>query len=86
MRKREKNFLITTERHELVIVRGGQLGRDRGFCSLCGYEVEFVSFDVAVSISGSSGRDLARRIESGDVHSVDSGSFRVCRSSLEKEI
>ena len=87
MRKRAKNFLITTELHEVVVIRTGESDWSYAFCPFCAREVEVLSFDAAVRWSGSSGRDLVRRIESGAVHPIDTagGRFGVCRSSLEEE-
>lgn len=86
MHEREKNFLITTEKHEVVIIRGG-VDKSRDQCPKCGVEVEFVSFDTAIELSGLSGRDLVRRIAAESIHSIDTdrGTFRVCRNSLERE-
>ena len=86
MRKRGKNYLITTEKHEVTIIRGGRPSIERGFCLACAGEVDVVSFDQAAAILSSGGLELVRQIESGAVHSLEtSGGFGVCRRSLEEE-
>jgi len=90
MQKREKSFLLTTETHEVTIIRAGRAVRDRGYCRLCGDDVKLISFDVAMGLSGLTGRGLGRRIREGDVHLVEGvhffeitrGQMFVCGESL----
>ena len=86
MRKREKNYLITTEKHEVTIIRGRKASVECGFCLVCADEVDIVSFDQAAAIMSLGGVELVRQIESGAVHSLEtSGGCGVCRRSLEEE-
>lgn len=87
MKKRGKNFLITTVKHEITIIRGGRAEKNRGFCASCADNVDLVSFDAAISAMGSGSHDIVGQIEAGEIHTVETGSgqFRVCERSLEKE-
>ena len=86
MQKTEKNYLITTEKHEVTIIRGGRPSIERGFCLACADEVEIVSFDQAARLLAAGGRELVRLIESGAIHSIETvGGFGVCGQSLEEE-
>ena len=79
-----KKILITTERHEIFIVRQNGHTTIRGFCPACGVEVEMLPFDAAISFSGIRGRDLMRESEIGVIHSVETtaGHLLICKSSL----
>jgi hypothetical protein len=87
MRERAKNYLITSEKHEVIVVRGGKRECGRGFCQECGGEVDLFSFDAAIGFAGISGLELARGIETGRIHSMQTSGrdFGVCGRSLEKE-
>ena len=79
-----KKILITTESHEVFIVRLGGGSNIKGFCAPCAGEVDLLTIDEAVSFSALGTRELIRRIERGAVHAVEtaSGHLLVCRSSL----
>jgi hypothetical protein len=80
-----KKILITTESHEMFIIRRSDEVSVRGFCSECGGEVELLTFDSAVSRTGFGGRDLMHRSQAGEIHTVDSasGHLLICARSLE---
>src|SRR4051794_17883963 len=82
-----KKISISTESHEIYIMRTNGTKTLRGSCVECRGEVELLTLDDAVSISGRNTGDLIRRVESGLVHSVEtaSGHWLVCRPSLNKE-
>jgi hypothetical protein len=79
-----KKILITTESHEVFIVRLAGGSNIQGFCALCGEETSLLTLDEAVSFSALSTRTLFRQIECSAVHSVEtaSGHLLVCRQSL----
>jgi hypothetical protein len=85
MPKKAKKYLITTEKREIFIVRQNGHEAIQGFCPTCAFEVGMLTFDAAISFTGISGRELIRRFESGELHSIETtgGHFLVCRDSLK---
>lgn len=83
MTKKTKKYLITTETHEIFIVRNGR-ETIRGFCRECAAEVEMLNFDAAVTVSGKPAREVFGLIASGAFHSLEtaSGHLLICRNSL----
>lgn len=79
-----KKILITTESHEVFILRMKADSKINGFCVLCKKDVPLFTLDEAVSFSALSTRELIRQIESGTIHSIEtaSGHLLICRSSL----
>jgi hypothetical protein len=84
MPAKAKKFLITTETHEICIVRRN--GRDtvRGNCALCGREVEMLTIDLAVTVTGIRSLELFRMLEAGRLHYVESeiGHMLICEPSI----
>ncbi len=85
--KNAKKILITTESHEIFIVRVNRRSNIRGFCPDCAEEVELLTLDEAVSVSTRKTRELIREIEADAVHSIEtlSGHLLLCRRSLLEE-
>lgn len=79
-----KKILITTESHEVFIVRVSDKSDVRGFCSDCEHEVELLTLDQTVNRTGKTARELFRQIEAGEIHSIEtaSGHLLVCLDSL----
>ena len=88
MSAKAKQILITTESHEVFIIRQSGHHTVPGFCPACKAQVEMVNLDTAVSHSGISGRELIRRSEDGDVHSIEAatGHLLICKRSLVRGI
>ena len=84
MHIKTKKILITTERHEILIVRQISGHTIPGFCPTCNEKVEMINFDDAVSQSGVGGREMLNRSEDGEIHSVASatGHLLICKRSL----
>jgi hypothetical protein len=84
MTSKGKKFRITTETHEILIVRQNGQKTIQGFCPTCAAEGEMLDFDSAISFSGISGRELIRRFELGEVHSIETanGHLLICKRSL----
>ena len=80
-----KRILITTERHDVLIVRQSGRKTNRGWCPQCLAEVEMLSFVSSLSFFGSCAREFIRQIESGVIHSIEdaSGHLLICLKSLE---
>ena len=84
MPTKAKKLLITTERHELFIVHGNNGPGVNGFCTVCNSEVEMLTLDSVVTVTGMRTREVIARITNGEVHSIEAadGHLLVCRSSL----
>ena len=83
--KKIKKIFITTNEHEIFIVRRGAEKTLSGFCESCGEEVEMLTLDQAVAQSGTRTLEIIRQIESGAIHSTETenGHLLVCRRSLK---
>lgn len=83
-----RKILIETNTTETVRLRVTGPQAMRLFCRDCGAVEEMLDINLAADVSGTSARDLIRRIECGGLHSPDSvnGYLLVCRASLESEI
>lgn len=87
MKKRRKNFLITTMEHEITVIRSESRSAVRDFCPQCRAIVEYTSFDLAGQLVSIGARRLVTGIESGAVHSIETtdGLLVICLRSLERE-
>jgi len=81
-----KKILITTESHEVFVLRTDRRDRAYGICGTCGREVEIVTLDRAVSLSGIRTGELVRMAENDEVHAIETsmGHILVCIESLER--
>ena len=81
-------ILITTESHETFILSVTSKKRAVGQCSQCEKEVEMLSVDQAVSATGVKTSELVRRIESNEIHGIETGSghLLICARSLAIDI
>lgn len=79
--------MITTETHEILIVRNGRESI-RGFCAECGRESEMLNLDSAVLLTKIGTREIFRLVETGKIHSLETtnGLLLVCRNSLEGDL
>jgi hypothetical protein len=87
MAAKTKKYLITTESHEILIVRYNGSQTFRGFCFGCQREVEMLTLDAITSSTGRQTRELLQLIEKKVVHSIESktGHLLVCQDSLKKQ-
>lgn len=81
-----KKILITTESHEVIIVRRGGEPAVPNFCRVCDAEVEMVNLDMAVRRSRIGGRELVHRTQTGEFHSIETpdGYLMICGRSLDQ--
>ena len=88
MPKISNKFLITTEKHEVIRVRQTPRMPIRGYCRVCGENVDLLTFDAAAVLCGLTGRELIGRIGSAAVHTVDATDtpLFVCTRSLQGEL
>jgi hypothetical protein len=79
-----KKILITTESHELFIVRRTAPTSPRYFCPVCSTQTCGVTLDDAGAYANLSSLELIKRI-GADLHAVetDSGALLICQKSLE---
>ena len=82
-----KKIVIRTESHETFILRTSSKGRAFGRCRQCEREVEMLSLDQAVDASGIKTSELVHKIESKEIHGVEteSGHILICSESLRLE-
>jgi len=80
-----KKILITTESHEVFILRTDKRDRAYGHCRDCDREVEILTLDQAITESGIRTGSLIRLAESNKVHSIETsmGHLLVCKDSLD---
>jgi hypothetical protein len=80
-----KKYLITTEKHEVCIVKSGYQTQ-MYFCEKCGFSSEFISLDAATTQSGVRTGELFKLVEFEKLHSIETatGHLLICKSSLEK--
>ena len=59
----------------------------RAWCGPCGAEVLMLTPEEAAALAESSARDIYRRVETGELHSIemDDGGLRVCVNSLGEQ-
>jgi hypothetical protein len=78
-----KKLLITTESHEVFTLRISNTRGAAGFCELCNAEVEMLSFEQAVMLTGIHTRDLVRLVDGSEIHAIEtrSGHYLVCKDS-----
>ncbi len=85
MTTKAKKLLITTVSHEIFIVRMDRQTSVCGYCAECEAEVEMLTFDAAINLSGIGGRELIRQLAADEVHAIETanGHLLVCQNSLK---
>lgn len=86
MPPKAKKYLITTETHEIFVVRAGSRPV-RADCLECAREVEMLNLDAAVTSSKIPAFAIFRLIEDGRLHALETsaGHLLICRNSLKRE-
>jgi len=81
-----KKILITTESHEIFVLRTDRRDRAFGQCRVCDREVEILTLDQAITQSGIRTGELVRMAEKNQIHAIETsmGHLLVCRESLEQ--
>ena len=79
-----KKFLVNRRRTDFFVFR--RRIAFQFFCDECRTEREFVSLADAVSLADIKMRDIVRRVESGELHFLETanGHLFVCRQSLSE--
>ena len=82
--EKKKVTIITSETHEVLVVR--QLPRPpiRAWCSGCSAEAEMITPADGIVVSGVSARTIYRWVEEGIVHFAETadGLLLICQQSL----
>ncbi|HTG95568.1 MAG TPA: hypothetical protein VL866_23410 [Pyrinomonadaceae bacterium] len=85
MRRKKKTTIVTFEsRERTTIHRAGQSLMT--WCVQCGTEVLMVTPNQAANIAGTDARVIFRKVESGQIHFIESadGALLICKQSLER--
>ena len=82
----KKRTVITSRTHETFVVRWEKAESRKTFCAACAAEVEMLSVEEAVAVSGLRAREIFRLIESGTIHFIETndGLMFVCLNSLKR--
>ena len=80
-----KKIVITTESHEIFILRSGSHPQAVGLCRSCGRDVGMLTLDQAVSESGLRTRVLVNMAEARHLHTIEtsSGHLIFCAASID---
>ncbi len=80
-----KKILIETESHSVFLIHRKPGELHVAYCAQCGRDNEMLTLDGAVQVSGRRGRELARLVQTGEVHSHETanGYLLICVRSLE---
>jgi hypothetical protein len=81
--KTSKITEMTVETDEVFIIRRAQ-ARIRAWCAECAAEVEMITSEQAIPLMGASLREIACRLEAGQIHftEMNDGRLLVCVNSL----
>jgi len=79
----KRRIEITVEEQRVVLVSNRKV-LVAAWCGSCGLRSTFISPAEAARLAGMSAREIYRRIEADDLHSLDTedGDLLVCRNSL----
>lgn len=79
----KRTTVITIEMHRLTVVRPRRPSV-LAWCERCGRQVRMVTPEQAAALAGTRPRAIYRRVESGDLHFVETGAgaLLICSASL----
>ena len=79
-----KQIVITAEKHETFIIRQEPRGEVRAWCGACGEEIECLTVDQTVTLTGLSAREVFRLVEADGIHFSETagGSLFICPRSV----
>lgn len=82
--EKKRTTTITSETHEVLIVRRGSEPSIRMWCGECSAEVEMLQPEEAAAIANVSTRTIYRWIEAAQIHHAESvgGNVIVCPKNL----
>lgn len=84
--EKKKVTIITSETHEVLVVRQLPTPPIRAWCSGCSAEAEMISPADGTVVSGVSARTIYRWVEEGRVHFAETagGQLLICQQSLDE--
>lgn len=79
-----KQIVITAEKSETYIIRQEPSGPVRAWCGGCGEEIECLTIEQAVTLTGLSARNVFRLVEAEGIHSCETvaGQLFICPNSV----
>jgi len=83
MRRKKKTTIVTIEaRERMTIWRGAR--QVTAWCDQCRADVPLVTPNEAAGLAGTDARAIFRRVESGEVHFIETGegALLICAKSL----
>lgn len=82
--EKKKITIITSETHEVLVVRKAADIEIRRWCPRCSLEVDMFTPQEAATVLGTSPREIYRQLEAGEIHfSEEPGMpLLVCRNSF----
>jgi hypothetical protein len=88
MLQNTKKILITSEKQELFFLRESEESAVSGMCPRCEHDVEFFTFNSAVTVSGLGGKTLINLLVSRKIHYIETlnRQLLICGESLKKRI
>ena len=86
MARTKTKIEITLEKRQRVTVRGRRPGTE--WCERCSAEAQMLPAAEAAALVQTSARDIFRRVESGELHFLETGGggLLVCRNSLADDL
>jgi hypothetical protein len=82
--EKKKITIVTSETHEVLVVRRAAEPEFRRWCPLCSLDVDMFTPPGAAAMLGTSTREIYRQLEAGEIHfSEEPGMpLLVCGNSL----
>jgi hypothetical protein len=83
-----KKILITSEKQEIFFLSESKESAISGMCQMCEQEVEFFTFNSAVTFSGLGGKNLINLLVSRKIHYIETlnRQLLICGESLRKRM
>ncbi len=82
----KRRTVITIETRQLTVIRRRHRTLVLAWCERCGRRVEMLMPEQAASLSNARPRAIYRRVESGELHFVETGTglLLICSASLRR--
>ncbi len=86
--EKKKITIITSESHEVLVVRRATEREFRRWCPLCGLDVDMFTPQGAATMFGMNIREIYRQLEAGDIHFCEEPSMPllVCGDSFKADL
>lgn len=82
-RPSRKGIVITAEKRETFVIRQEPSGPVRAWCGECGADIECLTVDQTVTLTGLSARKVFRLVETERIHfcETEAGQLFICPNS-----